>query len=233
MVAGQTAELGEGLNGGPGRGRPGHMTRESIIRAGAKIPCEEFSLGRLAEALGTSPQSIYHYFPNKESIFTSIALEIAKALPMTDPELPWRAYLQEIMLGYRKFLSENDYPFVRGLNYSGLAIFRVAGAPSEDMMRRLDQLLAVLRRDGFGPEASMEVWVILQNFLRRSDLHRAQDDAMSEVWDELMVDIGEAGGGLYPEVEKWVGAPAPDVDSLYQSVVDVIIEGISVRFGVK
>ncbi len=83
MVAGPDNDSSEG----PGRGRPHQMTRELIVEEAAKIPHEEFSLARLADALGTSPQSLYHYFPNKESIFTAIAQEIADSVPMVDPDL--------------------------------------------------------------------------------------------------------------------------------------------------
>ena len=229
MVAGPDNDSSEG----PGRGRPRQMTRDLIVQEAAKIPHEEFSLARLADALGTSPQSLYHYFPNKESIFTAIAQEIADSVPMVDPDLHWKEYLREIMLGYRRFLRENDYPFARGLNYSGLTIFRVAGQPSTTMMDRLDRFLAVMGRDGFGPEASLEVWVILQNFIRRSDLHRAPSDALEKVWKEMVADVAAIGDGAYPEIERASRVECPNTESVHRSMVEVLIEGISVRFGVK
>jgi len=218
---------------GAGRGRPGSLTRESIVREALKIPAEEFSLGRLADSLDVSPQSLYHYFPNKQSIASAMMEEVNRTVPMADRNLPWREYLRSILLGYRGFLKVNGYAFARGLPLSGLSIFRVGGKSNRAMLERFDGFMEVFRRAGLGPEECIEVWIIFQNFIRRSDLHRASQQSLLAGWEELQNDLSEIDEAVVPELQGLRGKPCPDIEEIYQGVVDNIIEGISVRYEIK
>ena len=44
------------------RGRPKHLTRETIVEAAAQFRQSDLNLSNLAEALEVTPQSLYHYF---------------------------------------------------------------------------------------------------------------------------------------------------------------------------
>lgn len=128
------------------RGRPGQLTRKSIVEAAARIPPEEFSLRALASDLGVSSQSLYHYFPSKESISAAIADEMVEAIPRIDRDLPWKAYLSGMINGYRGWLLENEYPITRSSTQDGIAIFRIAGQRSENLLQRFEEFLSVLLR---------------------------------------------------------------------------------------
>ena len=131
------------------RGRPKRLTKRAIVRAAAQIPQEEFSLLKLAEILGVSSQSLYHYFPSKEAIAKAIALEIAADVPVPSSDLNWRDYVRETALLYREWLQRNKFPIARSIPAGPLSLFRAGGQRSEYILTRLDRWVAVFRRDGF------------------------------------------------------------------------------------
>ena len=217
---------------GASRGRPGQLTRESIVSAASRIPPEEFSLRGLAKALGVSSQSLYHYFSSKESISAAIADEIAEAIPMIDPSLHWKAYVKETALAYRNWLLENEYQIARSQAYDGIAIFRIAGQRNENLLARFNDFLSVLVRDGFELDQAVEVFVVVQNFLRRSDLHRALPEQMKEAWALLLADLELSEKGRYPALEGLSAASSPDLDGLYARILSMMVEGISATYGI-
>ena len=159
--------------------------------------------------------------------------EVSRSVPMADRGLPWREYLRSVMLGYRAFLKENDYAFARGLPLNGLSVFRVGGKSNQVMLERFDGFMEVFRRAGLSPEECIEVWVLFQNFIRRSDLHRASQRALSDGWEELQNDLSEMDKDALPELQTLRGKPCPEIEGIYEGVVDNIIAGISMRYEIK
>ena len=197
------------------------------------LPEEEFSLLNLAEALGVSSQSLYHYFPSKEAIFEAIAEEIAEDVPVVSGDLHWRDYIRQTILMYHEWLLSNDFPIARNYVYEGIATFRVASRRSENLLKRFDTLVAVLDRDGFEVDQTVAIWIAVSNFIRRSDLHRATQRDLDSAWSELLVDIGESEEGQFPQLEALVSMARPNFEDVYRGLIETLIEGISARYGVK
>jgi len=214
------------------RGRPTRLTRRKIVRAAAALPQEEFSLLELAEALGVSSQSLYHYFPSKQAISDAVAEEIVRDVAMPDTDLPWRQYIRTTIMAYREWLRSNEFPIARNYVYEGIAAFRVVSRRSEILLGRFDGFIAVLRRDGFEIDQALEIWLLVSNFVRRSDLHRAGQAEMESAWSELLGDIGESQVGQFPELEALLATDCPDFEAFYEWVVDTLIQGISAHYGV-
>jgi AcrR family transcriptional regulator len=216
-----------------GRGRPKRLTREVIVRTAARIPPEDFSLLKLAEMLGVSSQSLYHYFPSKEAISKAIALEIAAEVPEPSSELGWREYMRQTALLYRKWLLGNDFPIARSMPNSRLSLFRAGSDRSEVILNRLDTFVAVLRRDGFTLGQAVAIWSILTNHIRRSDLHRATQENFDMAWGELIADIGESQEGEFPELRALEKGPVPNFERFYIEALEILLDGISSRYGIK
>ena len=216
-----------------GRGRPKRLTRQAIVRAAAGIPPEDFSLLKLAEILSVSSQSLYHYFPSKEAISKAIALEIAADVPVPSSDLGWREYIRQTFVLYRKWLLENQFPIARSMPPSRLSLFRAGSDRSEVILQRLDSFVAVLRRDGFKADQAVNIWSLLTNFIRRSDLHRATQEDFNAAWGELIADIGESEEGQFPELRGLEKGPVPDFEQFYGEVLEIYLDGISARYGIK
>ena len=215
------------------RGRPSQVDRRSILEVATRIPKGEFSLRKLAEMLNVSPQSLYHYFPNKKSIFDAIAEEIVKSVPVVKRELFWREYLREAIRGYRKWLLATNFQVKHTKPTEDLDVFRVAGHRSSELLKRFDDFIFVLRRDGFELSGAVEIWILFQKLLRRLDLHHAPNDGMRAAWENLLVDISASESGEFTELEDLVGLEMVKVDDLHEVLIEVFLEGISARYGVS
>ena len=222
-----------GSESGAGRGRPTQMDRQTILAAATQIPPKEFSLRKLAEVLNVSSQSLYHYFPNKESIADAIAEELVKSVPVVSRDLGWRDYLGEALRGYRDWLRTTNFQVNRPAPTEGLGVFRVAGYPSRELLKRFDDFVFAFRRDGFELGEAVEVWVLFQNVLRRSDLHKAPNDGMFGPWKDLLGDISSSKSGEFTELEDLIGLEPVEMDNIYEALLDVFVEGISARYGVS
>lgn len=219
--------------GSGGRGRPKRLTRRAIVRAAAGIAPEDFSLLKLAEVLGVSSQSLYHYFPSKEAITKAIALEIASDVPVPPSDLNWRDYVRQTALLYREWLLGNQFPIARNIPSGRLSLFRAGGQRSEVILKRLDGFVAVLRRDGFEKRQAVDIWMLLTNFIRRSELHRSTQEDFELAWTELLADVQEAEEGELPELENIGDEIKPDFERFYTEALEVLLNGISQRYGIK
>jgi len=95
------------------KGKKTKITKENIIDASwgllNKVGIEEFSMRKLAVELNIQAPSIYWYFKNKQSIFQSLANEIAKeSILSTKLEGTWKEKLTNFAVGIKDTLSK--YP---------------------------------------------------------------------------------------------------------------------------
>jgi len=223
----------DGKSKAEARGRPKRLTKRAIVRAAAQIPQEKFSLLKLAEILGVSSQSLYHYFSSKEAISKAIALEIAADVPVPSSDLNWRDYVRETALLYREWLQSNEFPIARSIPVGPLSLFRAGGQRSEYILNRLDRWVAVLRRDGFDRQQAIDTWMLMTNFIRRSDLHRTNQEDFELAWGELLADIGEADAGQLPELDNLGEEIPPDFERFYRDMLEIFLDGISQHYGIK
>ncbi len=215
------------------RGRPQRLTKGLIVRAAARFRQEDLSLGKLADELAVTAQSLYHYFPNKLSIDLAVAELVAESVSVPDSSQGWREYVRETCLEYRGFLQNHDYPGLRSSRTEAPSAIRVAGQRSEAVLRRFDAFMGVLVDGGFTPGQAVESWIVLQNFLRRSDLHRADQTSMDRLWAEIQEDVSGAEPGELPNAAALLGSDCPSMDELYAATVDCLIEGLSAHYGVN
>ncbi|QJX61060.1 TetR family transcriptional regulator [Niallia circulans] len=95
------------------KGKKTKITKENIIAASwrllDKVGIEEFSMRKLAVELNIQAPSIYWYFKNKQSIFQSLANEIAKeSILSTKLDGDWKGKLTQFAVGIKDTLSK--YP---------------------------------------------------------------------------------------------------------------------------
>ena len=158
---------------------------------------------------------------------------MVRSVPEPDPDRRWQDYVREQCLLYRGWALENEYTATRSYEAPGISVFRVAGRTSKAVLGRLDRFLGVLLRDGFEIEQALVVWVTVQNFLRRSDIHGADQKAAQGSFDEMKSDIEAVGVEGFEHLGAIMSLDCPDVDALYAGVVERMINGIEIFYGFK
>jgi AcrR family transcriptional regulator len=119
---------------------------------------EEFSMRKLAAALGVSGMAIYTYFPNREALLRRLYDECVGHCPLAPPSAgTWRARLTAHQVDIVQILAR--FP---GLN----AYKKGAGSSGPNGVRNRDAILQMLLDAGFDPERSAEIYGATQLLTR-------------------------------------------------------------------
>ena len=215
------------------RGRPKQLTRESIVQAAARFKQSDLNLGELAQSLGVTPQSLYHYFPSIKAIDAAVSEFVSESVQAPDADLPWRDYLRRSIYLYREWTLDTEYGAARSYRSQGVSAFRVGGRRNGALLRRLDAFLGVFVRDGFELGEAMQVWIMVQNFCRRSDLHAVTQEGLLRSFEELRSDIEQHDEGQLSNLHAVMSMECPDIEEVYETVVEAIVAGVEGRFGAK
>jgi TetR/AcrR family transcriptional regulator, tetracycline repressor protein len=87
-----------------GRGRPARLSYEQIVEAAVGVlmrePLVSLTVKRLAEAVGSTPMALYHYFPDRDTLLQAAAdhvLATTEHIPLVDGD--WQERLRAWMHG--------------------------------------------------------------------------------------------------------------------------------------
>jgi AcrR family transcriptional regulator len=128
----------------PKRGRPPRINRSVIAAAANELGLEGLTLKGVADHLGVSVAALYHYVSGKDELLRIAAEESTRAIPLpVDHGQNWAQWLFEWAEYNRAVFSSQP-----GL----LAQYLEGAIEPEVMVRTLDDILAVLVREGFSVE---------------------------------------------------------------------------------
>lgn len=80
------------------RGRPARLSTDAVIRAALTLldicPAEDFTMTRIAQALGTTTMALYRYFPSREALLEALADHVFAQFHMVvKPNATWQETL--------------------------------------------------------------------------------------------------------------------------------------------
>ncbi|MFH9011114.1 TetR/AcrR family transcriptional regulator [Streptomyces sp. NPDC017943] len=159
---------------GPGAGddedgRQGRLTRERVLAAALDLVDREglpaLTMRRLGAELGVEAMSLYRYAPGKDALLDGVLealhLELEDRLtrgpaPRPAPGVPaWRAELHRIArLTYQVCLDHPEGALLVFSRMTGVPLARRSAA----VLRRDEQVLALLRDAGYGEARSVRLW---------------------------------------------------------------------------
>jgi TetR/AcrR family tetracycline transcriptional repressor len=138
------------------RGRPPRLQRADVLDAALQIAdaegLEALTMGRLAEAVGSSPMALYRHVGRREALLDSLVERVLSSLDIeTPPGASWREGVEGWMRGLRAQL-------VRHPRIMALVGDRAHRNPA--WLRTLSPLAAALRRAGLGGRDLAEALVL-------------------------------------------------------------------------
>ena len=92
------AGIDEPANANRRRGRPARLSAEAVVEAALKLletaSAEDFTMTRIAQALGTTTMALYRYFPSREALLETLADNVFAQFDMrVKPGAPWQETL--------------------------------------------------------------------------------------------------------------------------------------------
>ncbi|MFO1143946.1 MAG: TetR/AcrR family transcriptional regulator [Amaricoccus sp.] len=88
---------------------------EAALAAIERVGLAAFSLRKLADDLGCTAMSLYHYYPSKEHLMDALIDRVVGTLPPMPPvEVPWRERLRRVALNWRAMALAHPalFPFI-------------------------------------------------------------------------------------------------------------------------
>jgi len=82
-------------NGAKRRGRPARLSAEAVVQAALALletsQGEDFTMGRVAQAVGTTAMALYRYFPSREALLEGMADHVfAQFVMPAEPQGRWQ-----------------------------------------------------------------------------------------------------------------------------------------------
>jgi len=211
------------------RGRPATLTREMILEAAADIAMGKFSFRAVADALGVSAQSIYHYFPNKNALLGAMAEDSVTKFPTVDTH-DWRSYFRTSLVGYRSWLL-NSASAVLVPEINGTWA-RFNDEPSEAVLNLMESFVSFFVAAGFTSHQAIEVWNLGTTLVVRSLIARLGDEEIADHFQALQKDVRSLGAENFPTLSEALSQEPPLAQDMFERMVEVAIEGVAAVYEV-
>ena len=135
---------------GRGPGRPPRIDRAAIARAAGEIPLNDLTRRRVAERLGVSVPSLYHYVQGRDDLLRLAAEQSVTRLTLpVDRGQHWAVWFQEWALYIKEAFVRDPGLFAQYVN--GAIGFEVMAEP-------VNTALGVCLRQGFTPGEALRAY---------------------------------------------------------------------------
>jgi len=125
------------------RGRPARLSADTVIEAALKLldtcAAEDFTMTRVAQALGTTTMALYRYFPSREALLDALANHVFAQFRM---QVPADATWQETLFAWQNALKahfERHQALTRLMAWNG----RLSGAWLKVLMPVIETLYGI------------------------------------------------------------------------------------------
>jgi AcrR family transcriptional regulator len=151
-------------------GRPPRISREDILREAMSIPARKLTLQGIATRLGVKTTALYHRFPSRDALLTTLGEELISKLRLrpADPA-HWREWLRGTLRELHRFLLAN--PIL--LELESWSLIARTGA------RLVEAALETLEGAGFETGEALTIWSATAHFVHAQAraVHDAQHGA--------------------------------------------------------
>lgn len=169
------------------------LTRERVLDGALlladEIGIEAFTMRRLADALGVSPMTIYHYVSGKDEIIDLMVEAVFAEIERPPPDLDWKTAIRHRCLSAREVL--NRHPWAPPLMES-----RTSPGPAN--LGHHDAVIGTFRRGGLSIQLTAHAYAIVDSFVYGFALEEAN---LPSGGGEEMLDIADEIAAAFPADE--------------------------------
>ena len=138
----------------------GPLSRERVLagalRLADEIGIEQFTMRRLAAALGVKPMTIYHHVPGKEQIIDGVVDMVFAEIALPPPDQPWATAMRTRCRSAREVLSRHPW---------ATPLMETRTTPGPATLRHHDAVLGCLRGGGLSLELTAHAYAIIDSFV--------------------------------------------------------------------
>ncbi|WP_198653667.1 TetR/AcrR family transcriptional regulator [Actinocorallia populi] len=212
---------GPGRTGGRGPGRPPKIDRAAIARVASEIPLSDLTLRLVAERLGVSVPSLYHYVRGRDDLLKLAAEQSVTRLSLpVDRGQHWAVWFCE----WAYYIRE---AFVRD---PGLFAQYVKGAISLEVMAEpVNTALGLCLRQGFSPEEARRAYDLVSECALGAAVTRLRD--RNRPFEPELRRVLARGDRDLPHLERLAAGPSLLEPAPFTEQIHTVLAGIAVRRG--
>ena len=171
--------------------KKGRLSRELVLKTALQLVdsegLEALSMRRLGQELGCDPMSLYRYAANRASLLDGVTETVFNELTVFVEDPDWQTQLRRIAHDLRLLA-------LRHPNTVPLLVTRPLSTPLGlrplGTLRPLEQILGLLIKAGFTPEAALHVFRAYYGFLYGHLLNELQEFIVDPEENEAILRLG-------------------------------------------
>jgi AcrR family transcriptional regulator len=148
------------------------VTREEVAAAALELVdregLEAISMRRVGDVLGLSAMSLYHYFPSKDALLDGVFQAVLSELPPLRARGAWQGVVRARALQFRAVLARHP---------RAIALFATRPAVTVASIERVEELLEVLRGQGFSAREALRVFQCVLAYVVGHTMNSVADPA--------------------------------------------------------
>jgi AcrR family transcriptional regulator len=205
--------------------RPG-LTRDRVLNGAIEladeIGMEDFTIRRLAVALGVKPMTIYHYVPSKDEIIGGMVDIVFSEIELPANEIEWQSAIRSRCHSAREVLGRHGW---------APALMESRIDPGPATLRHHDAVLGCFRSSGFSLELTAHAYAIVDSYVygfafEEANLPGEGDADIADIANDMVRD-GLIG---YPHLAEFttehVLRPGYRFGDSFAFGLDLIIDGL-------
>jgi AcrR family transcriptional regulator len=209
------------------------LTRERILECAIAVAVGgglgSLTIRSLAAELGVKPMSVYHHVPNKEAILDGMVDAVFAAMRLPDSAGSaddWRSEIVRRAHATRRVLRTHTW---------AIGLLESRSSPGPATLRHRDETIGILRRAGFGVEATAHAYALLDSFVYGFALQEASrpfgaaatDAREGREGDRVDAVDGDAYPHLVEMAEMHRRRPDYDFGDEFQVGLDLILDAVT------
>lgn len=211
----------------PGRAVRGALSRERVLRGALEladeIGIEDFTMRRLAAALGVKPMTIYHYLPGKEPIVDGIVDLVFAEIALPPEDRPWTDAMRTRCRSVREVLARHPW---------ATPLMENRTTPGPALLRHHDAVIACLRRGGLSLPLTAHAYAIIDSYvygfaLQEAALPSSGGPEIADVAEQIMTAFPD---GAYPALAEFTAGyvlqGGYDFAASFDLGLDLLLDGI-------
>ncbi len=205
----------------------GTLSRQRIVDAAIEMldrdGASQFSMRKLAGAMGVDPMALYHHVPNRAALMNSVIDTVISECELPEPNGSWQKQVRDICRAFRALAHRHPGVILVFATFEDWV-------PSEHRLG--EAMYAALRTGGFSPKATVRSARVLLAYTENFACWELTDwiaPFSPEERTKLIESLSEGDFPLTTELVDQIADVDPDAEFAFG--LDVVIRGLEAEAG--
>lgn len=206
----------------------GTLSKERVLQAALAVAdsrgIASLTIRSIAEALGATPMSVYHYVATKEEILDGLVDLVFAEIELPSADGDWRTELRRRAVACRQVLGRHRW---------AIGLLESRTTPGHATLRHHDAVIATLRAAGFSVQLTAHAYALIDSYtygfaLQEAGLPFEGEGAAAQMGGAI---VERFSTGDYPHLMQMATdhylQPDYDFGDEFEFGLDLVLEGLA------